>query len=179
MKNKMVRCIGMVFLFVLGATQLAHAADDLCHVFLVQVPDRTPIEGEELTAEERVLAENLAREFASADIAAIYTSDEPCAIQLAALIAEYHNVPVIPHATLQALAPNTVFQRVGGLRTLGVDIVEQNRGKKVVLITHESLVRFIGRYVQGSVKQTPNFSYIEISSDGKSMYLSVLKFIFG
>ena len=180
MRNKLVRYIGVLFLFVVGMSELAYSAEeDLCHVFLIQVPDKTPNEGSEFDEQELTLAIELAKQFANADIAAIYTSDEPCAIQMAALMAEYHDVPVIEHATLQALLPNTLFQRVGDLRTFGIDLVEQNRGKKIVLITHESLVRFISRYVKGGVKKVPNFSYIEITSDGKSMYLSVLKMLFG
>ena len=180
MRNKLVRCVGVLFLFIVGMSQQAYSAEeDLCHVFLIQVPDKTPDEGSEFDEQEMVLAVELAKQFANVDIAAIYTSDEPCAIQMAALIGAYHNVPVIEHSTLQVLLPNTLFQRVGGLRTLGVDIVEQNRGKQIILITHESLVRFIARYVKGGVKKVPNFSYIEISSDGKSMYLSVLKMLFG
>ena len=180
MINKMIKHIGIVLLFVLGMPQMVHAAeDDQCHVFLIQVPDKTPNEGSELSEEEMVLAEGLAVQFANADIAAIYTSDEPCAIQLATMIAAYHNVPLVQHATLQSLLPNTLFKRVGGLRTFGVDLVEQYRGSNIILITHESLVAFISRYIQGGIKKVPNFSYIEISSDGKSMYLSILKMLFG
>ena len=172
----MTKYFKIVFLCILGLIQVAYAGEgDLCHVFIVQIPDTRPMEGSDLSETEKNLAIELAMRLASVDIAAIYTSDDPSAQQTAALIAAYHNVPITSHTTLQKLVPNTLFRRVGDLRTLGVNMVDENRGRNIVLVTHESVVRFIGRYVQGDFKKIPNFSYIEVSSDGTSMFLSILK----
>ncbi|MBM3198329.1 MAG: histidine phosphatase family protein [Chlamydiae bacterium] len=164
-------------LLLIGLCSRIHAeGDSLCHVFLVQVPDKTP--DDLLSDKEYPLALAIAQSLSSEPIAAIYTSDEPCAKQTAEIIASYHNLQVQEHVTLQAIAPNTLFQRMGGLRTFGVNLAEKHRGEQIVIVSHESLVRFVGRYVHGGYRNIPHFSYIKISSDGKSMFLSVLKNLF-
>lgn len=180
MKNMMNRCIGGVFLFVLCFARLAYAVEDsFCNVYLVQIPDEISGEDRMFNDQEKLLAENLAKQFIDVNIAAIYTSDELFAMEMASLIQQYHDVPVIGHTTLQVLAPNTLFRRVGGLKTLGLDIVDQHRGQNIVLITHESMMTFISRYVQGDFSKVSNFSYIEVSSDGQSVFRSVIKRVFG
>jgi hypothetical protein len=180
MNTKLTSYLTLFILCLMGFSPSAEAVEEgYCHVFLIPIPDKTPGETSGLTEQELVLATELAKKLSGAPISAIYTSDELSALQTATLIAEHHDLSISAHPTLKALAPNTVFQRVGDLRSLGVGIVDENRGSSIVVITHESLVRFVGRYTSGGFKKASNFTPIEITSDGKSMYLSILKFFLG
>ncbi len=83
---------------------------------------------------------------------------------MADFIAKYHDVPVTLNPILQTLVPYTLFQRIGGFRSLGVSIVNEHRGNSVILIAHESIASFIGRYVDVNFQKISNFSYIELDS---------------
>ena len=168
----MFKTIGMLFLFLIGQAASIHSLqNESCHILLVQIPDRIIPDNASLSEEELTLAGALAEQLSNMDIAAIYSSDEHSALQTADLIAQYHLVPVIPSEALRLTLPYLHFRRAGSLRTFIMNLLEKNLGDNVVIVTHQDLVTFVGRYTNGGFKPIPHFSYLEFNSDGKSMYL--------
>lgn len=168
----MFKYIGLLFLFIASQNKFVYSDNnDSCHVFLVQVPDRTIEDNTTLSEEEFFLAETLASQLSELNIATVYSSDEPSALQTAELIAQYHNLPITPDESLRLTIPHSHFRKAGNIRTFAMNLLEKNKGNTVVVITHENLVKFIGNYTRGGFKPIPHFSYIELNSDGKSMYL--------
>jgi len=169
MKKQLQKILWVLCLY--GTTSLpAKETSDICHTFLVQVHDKN--EDRHLSEEEKAYANQLAEKLSEVSISAIYSSDELSAIETAEILAKHHHVEVIITPTLRTLTLGSLLQRVGTLRTFGIDLVEKHRGSSVIVVTHESLVRFTGRYVSGGFKKPPLFSFIEIDSDGRSMYLA-------
>lgn len=140
-----------------------------CHTFLVQVTDGAA--DRHLSEEESSSADLLAKQLKDVEIAAVYSSDELCAVETAQKIAQYHNLEVITDPALRTLSPGTLFQRIGAMRTFGVNLTCRHTGCSIVVVTHESLVNFVGRYTSGGFKKIPHFSFLEIGSDGRSMHI--------
>lgn len=169
MKEKIILYVGIIFLSVIGIARVGYAAEGCCQVFLVQVPDKSSFE---LSEQERVKMEGLVAHFASMNVSVVYVSDELWAQEVAGLVSQHHDLSAIANPALNSLRRDTLFQRVEGIRTFAMDLVEENRGKTAILITHESVVRFIGRYLDGGFRPISDYSYIEVCANGESPYLS-------
>lgn len=162
------------FLFgaLLFCFSLGWAAENECHVFLVQIETVNESElSRSLTAEEEVQAEDLAEQFASLELSAIYSSDRPLAMQTAQILAQYHDCPLIIHPALRDFTISSLFYRIGDLKDLGERIYYDHRDENIICITHESLINFAGRYVQGGFKGISHFSYVQLEFDGSGIHL--------
>lgn len=171
MKNQIAKIVLYACLIISGTPFIANALEgNYCHAFAVQVPNQCST----LNENDHKQVSFLAKELSNIEISAIYCSKEPCAQEVAKIIANEHGIPYIIEDALDPLTLSTFFKRVKGFRTFAKNLTQKHIGTSIVVIAHANLIRALGKYVHSGFTGFPDFSCTNILADEQGAVLQIM-----
>ena len=139
-------------------------SQDICLTSLIQVEESSEL----LSLDEYWEIETLLKNLGDTSFKAIYSANSPKALEVASLLSDAYNCPIIIDNRIRKILPKTLFKRIGELRTFGAMVHTSHVDEEVLIISDESFINFVGKYTEGGFKKIQNFCHLKVAFDGES-----------